>query len=89
MAELNDILPQELKTSFDSLDYEEEGGLRAHSIKYLDNELHFDFSLFLGDIEQNETQHWQLQVLNYRDSKVDIQNLGGYFYFYSDHFLLC
>ena len=50
MTELNDILPQELKTSFDSLDYEEEGGLRAHSIKYLDNELHFDFSLFLGAI---------------------------------------
>lgn len=88
MTELNDILPIELKTSFDSLDYEEEGGLTAHSIKYLDNELHFDFSIFLGDVEQNETQYWQLQVLNYRDSKIDIDNLGGYFNFYSDHFLL-
>ncbi|RZK01794.1 MAG: hypothetical protein EOO46_19210, partial [Flavobacterium sp.] len=88
MTELNDILPIELKTSFDSLDYEEEGGLTAHSIKYLDNELHFDFSIFLGDVEQNETQNWQLKVLNYRDSRIDIQDLGGYFNFYSDHFLL-
>jgi hypothetical protein len=88
MIELNDILPLELKASFDSLDYEEEGGLTALSLKYLDNELHFDFSIFLGDLEQNETQNWQLQVLNYRDSKIDIDNLGSYFCFYSDHFLL-
>ena len=88
MTELHDILPNDLKETFHSLDYDEEGGLTANSIKYLDNELHFDFSLFLGDIEQNETQLWQLQVLNYRDSKIDIDNLGGYFSFYSDHFLL-
>jgi hypothetical protein len=88
MTELNDILPLELGSSFDSLDYEENGGLTAHSIKYLDNELHFDFSIFLGDVEHNETQYWQLQILNYCNSKIDIDNLGGYFKFYSDHFLL-
>ena len=88
MTELNDILPIDLKESFDSLDYEESDGLTVQSIRYLDNELHFDFSIFLGDVEQNETQHWRLQVLNYRDSKIDIGNLGSYFKFYSDHFLL-
>jgi len=88
MIELTDIFPRELKAIFDSLSYEEEGDLKVHLIKYLDNELHFDFSLFLGDQDQNSTQHWQLQVLNYRDSKIDIDNLGSYFHFYSNHFLL-
>lgn len=88
LTEINNILPKDLEETFHSLDYDEESGLSVNAIKYLDNELHFDFSLFLGDIEQNETQNWQLQVLNYRDSKVDIDNLGGYFNFYLDHFLL-
>lgn len=88
LNELNNILPKDLEETFHSLDYDEEGGLTVNSIKYLDNDLHFDFSLFLGDIEQNETQLWQLQVLNCRDSKIDIDNLGGYFNFFSDHFLL-
>ena len=88
MTELYDILPTELKNSLDSLDYEEEGGLIVHSIKYFDRVLHFDFSIFLGDVECNERQYWQMQVLNYRDSKIDIDNLGGYFRFFSDHYIL-
>lgn len=88
MTELHDILPTDLKEIFRSLDYDEEGGLTANAIKYLDTELHFDFSLFLGGIEKNEIQKWRLQILNYRDSRIDIDNLGGYFNFYSDHFLL-
>ncbi len=88
MTELNDILPDDLNETFHSLGYDEEYSLTARSVTYLDNELHFDFSLYLGDIEQNETQLWQLQVKNYRDSKIDIENFGGYFNFYSDHFLL-
>jgi len=83
-----DILPEELRTHFGSLDYEEEGGLSVCSIKYLENEVHFDFSLFMGKIDQNETQYWQMQIFDYRDSKIDLDNLGGYFQFYSDHFLL-
>ncbi len=88
MTELYNILPADLRASFESLDYEEEGGLTVQSIDYLDNELHFTFSIFLGDINQNETQSWKLQVLNYRDGKIDTENLGGYFSFYSEHFLL-
>jgi hypothetical protein len=88
MTELHNILPKDLEETFHSLDYDQEGGLTVDAVKYLNNEMHFDFSLFLGDIEQNETQLWQLQVLNYRDSKIDIDNLGGYFNFFSDHFLL-
>lgn len=88
MTEIKDILPVDLKTTLDSFDYDEDGGLTVRAIKYLDNELHFDFALYVGDLEENETQYWQLQVKNYRDSKIDIDNLGGYFNFYSDHFLL-
>jgi len=88
MIELYDILPTDLKETFQSLDYEVGGSLIANTIKYLDNELLFDFTLFLGGIEQNENQIWQLQILNCLDSKISIENLAGYFNFYSDHFLL-
>ena len=88
MIEISNILPEDLKSSFDSIDYEEEGGLVAQSLNYFDHELHFTFSIFLGDINQNQTQCWKLQVLNYRDSKIDVDNMGGYFRFYCDHFLL-
>lgn len=86
MIELNDadILPDDLKALFDSLDYEEEGGLGVDLIEYLSNEVHLTFSLSLGDI----SQQWQLQILNYKGSKIDIDNLGGYFKFYSSHYLM-
>ena len=80
-----DIMPAELISVFGSLDYEEEGGLSVHSIKYLEDEVHFEFSLFMGKIEPQQDEYWQLKVLNYRDSKIDIDNLGSYFRFYSDH----
>jgi hypothetical protein len=88
MKQLDDILPADLKATFESLDYEEEGGLTIQSIKYLNSELHFDFALELDYIEPNEPQLWQLQIKNYRDGKIDLENLGSYFEFYSDHFLL-
>jgi len=91
MTELYDILPLELKASFENGDYDDgdpDGGLQANSIKYLNNEVHFDFSIYLGYNREYEIQNWQLQVLNYQDSKIDIDNLGCYFNFYSDHFLL-
>lgn len=89
MIELTDILPIDLKNIFESVDYDEAGGLKFHSSLYLNNELHFNFSLFVDDDEYSETQFWQLQVLGYRDAKIDINKLGNYFEFYSDHFLLC
>jgi hypothetical protein len=83
-----DIMPAELVAAFGSLDYEEEGGLSVHSIKYLENEVHFAFSLFMGKIEPQQDECWQLKILNYRDAKIDIDNLSNYFRFYSDHYLL-
>jgi hypothetical protein len=89
-TEINDkkILPHDLQTIFDSLDYEENGFLHVHAVKYLGKELHLDFSLFPPGVEEKGTQHWQLQVINDKDSKIDIHRLGNYFSFYSDQFLL-
>lgn len=88
MTELYDILPKDLQETFDSLDYEEDGGLTIRAVKYLDKDLYFDFAIYLGNIEQNETQLWQLHVENCHDSNIDMENMCRYFSFYSDHFLL-
>lgn len=88
MKELTGIIPNDLEEVFSSLDYEEDGGLTIRSFRYLNKDLHVDFLLYLGDAHKNETQNWRLEVLGYRDSKIDIDNLGGYFNFYSEHYLL-
>lgn len=87
MKEIQNILPFDLIEAFDSLGYEE-GYLAVQSVKYFENELHFDFSLHLNDPEESETQLWQLQVKDNRDDKIDFEDLGGYFSFYSEHCLL-
>ena len=88
MIELPNILPKDLEDAFRDSDYDGEDDLIFRSLKLVDNELHFEFLLCFGDNEINENQLWQLQVKNYRDSKIDIENLGGHFSFYTEHFLL-
>ena len=89
MKELYDQLPIELREVFDSLDYEEEGYLNIRSVKYLNNELNLEFSISLGaSIDLENTQNWELQILNYRNSIINIDDCGRYFIFYSDHVLL-
>ena len=88
MTELFKILPLELEDYFSSINYEGEGFLQVNEIKFFNNEMYFNFSIYIGNYEKNEIQYWQLKVINYRDSKIDIENLGGYFEFYSNHFLL-
>lgn len=88
MIELSNILPSALAACFDSLAYEQSSGLTVDSIEWLSDELHFNFSIYLGDFEKNEVQGWQLRITGYRDSKIDTDNLGEYFEFYSEHILL-
>ncbi len=88
MKEINNILPTELEEAFSSVEFENEGGLKICSIKYLDNELLFNFSFYLEEQEQLIKQYWQLEVKGYRDSKIDLDNFGDFITFYTEHNLL-
>jgi hypothetical protein len=88
LKEINNILPTELEEAFSSVEFENEGGLEICSIEYLDNELLFNFSFYLEKQEQLTKQFWQLQVKGYIDSKIDLDNLGDFITFYTEHNLL-
>jgi hypothetical protein len=84
----SEVLPPELTCIFQSLEYGENGYLAFRSIAQVDKVINFDFALYLNDYEKQEVQNWRMKVLNYQGSNIDIDNLGNYFYFYSDHFFL-
>lgn len=85
MKELTDVMPIELQEAFQSSCYDD---LAVCGMKFPGNDIYFDFSITLEDEEQTETQVWQLQVKNCPDCKIDMDNIGGDFYFYSDHYLI-
>ena len=88
MIEIQNILPSDLEEAFSSIAYEEEGSIKVQSINFNDENSIVDFTIKNGYSDENETQNWQMQIFGYRTSKIDLENLGDQFYFYSDHFLL-
>ncbi|MDI9874058.1 hypothetical protein [Flectobacillus rivi] len=86
MKELQNILPIELEEAFSSAEFENDGGLEICSIEYLENELLFNFSFYLDELEERQRQYWQLKVNGYIESKID--NFGNFMTFYSEHNLL-
>jgi len=88
VKEITNILPIELEEAFNSVEFENEGGLAVCSVEYLDNEFVLNFSFYADEFEERKKQLWQLQVKGYRDSRIDIDNLGDFITFYSEHNLL-
>ncbi len=88
MKEIFNVLPIELEEAFSTARFENEGGLEVCSVEYLGDELLFSFSFYLDELEEQKKQFWQLQVKGYRDSKIDIDNLGDSIVFFSEHNLL-
>ncbi|SEA04771.1 hypothetical protein SAMN05192529_10711 [Arachidicoccus rhizosphaerae] len=85
MKQLTDVMPIELQEVFQSACYDD---LAVCAMKFPGSDIYFDFLITLEDGEQTETQVWQLQVKNCPDCKIDMDNIGGDFYFYSDHYLI-
>lgn len=67
MKEITNILPIELEEAFNSVEFENEGGLAVCSVEYLDNEFVLNFSFYADEFEERKKQLWQLQVKGYRD----------------------
>jgi hypothetical protein len=80
-------MPEELKAILASLEYEEDGWLVGKNYLFLENELHVDFILHLGD-QDSTTQQWQMIIEGYKTSMICPDRSGKYFQFYDDHFLL-
>ena len=82
-------MPKELEEAYSKLSSNNNGDFRVNAIKFLGDDLYFDFSISTETIDgQDEIQNWQMHVLKCRDSKIDFDNLEDEFRFYSDHFLL-
>lgn len=84
--ELANELPQELKNTFNMVEYVEDGGIIIESVKYIDNNLLIEFTLSFGSY-QLDNQLWQINI---SDIKKEIIRLewGSTLEIYSDHFLL-
>ena len=88
MNELLNILPPELNKTFESLDFEENGDLTVFGINFTSRGTELNFTLKVDFGKGSETQEWKMIVENCVDLKVDFDNIGEYFYFYDEHFLL-
>lgn len=89
MSVLNGIIPQELLTITDSLNFEEDGYMLITSLDYFADDLNVEFIVNPGGFEEDgrKNQLWQLQAGNLKTEKLDVgwtQDLICY----SDHYLL-
>lgn len=86
MTTQNSIIPPDLQTILDSLEFEENGGLVISSLNYENNKLKILFKLLYPDIDK-PNQIWQLDVLGVEKERF-IRNWTTSLEIYSDHFLL-
>jgi len=81
-----DIFPPDLLAIFESLDYEESGGMVISSLDYTDTDLKVKFTLTKDDC-QTSPQLWQLDVIDIKKERF-VRNWTTYPEIYTDHFLL-
>ena len=86
-TELFNVIPEDLKEIFESLEYEE-GDLIIQGINFIDDTMELNFSLKLDFGDSIKYQEWKLITENCIDLKIDFDEIEQYFYFYDNHFLL-
>ncbi len=86
MIELYDALPKELVDILNSLDYEEDGGLRITAFKFSGDDLHVDFTIMFFGLEQPK-QFWRVEIKGIKKQRIVI-DWEKYPEIYSDHYLL-
>ncbi|MGE5448964.1 MAG: hypothetical protein ACM3PR_11415 [Bacteroidales bacterium] len=86
MIELKNEYPQELKKTFNMIEYVEDGGIIIESVKYIDNNLLLEFTLSFGSY-QIDNQLWQVNIIDIKKEIIRLEWASN-LEIYSDHFLL-
>lgn len=87
MNEIHTIIPIELNEIFESLEYEE-GDLIINGITFSGNNAELNLFLKLDYGNDVVFQNWKMITENCVDLKIDFDEIGQYFKFYDQHFLL-
>jgi len=85
--EIYNVIPEDLKITFDSLEYEE-GDFIVNGINFNQNNSELNFTLKLDYGDNLVFQSWKLITENCIDFKIDFDEIEPYFEFYNEHFLL-
>lgn len=87
-----EILPSELDSLFDTVEYENYGIFEIDKISFENNlvEFYFTIKIFEGLLDEGEENYqWKLKITNCKDYHIeDSTNIESFITIFSDHFLL-